>query len=137
MNAPRPKNKGQPPQPQIQLPVGRQAVGFGLGQIDRQHQIDRPMGARPKDADTARLDPAANGWRRIGDDSAGLGAQQGPVIGHKRGPKCHHFKRQAGFARTRRPQDQQPPPPMRDARCVQDHPVPLWNPHRIAGWHRP
>ena len=29
MNAPRPKNKGQPPQPQIQLPVGRQAVGFG------------------------------------------------------------------------------------------------------------
>ena len=56
--------------------IGVSGGEAGVGQIDRQHQIDRPMGARPKDADTARLDPAANGWRRIGDDSAGLGAQQ-------------------------------------------------------------
>jgi hypothetical protein len=89
MKPTRPQNKGQPTCRYGQFPRGRQAVGLGLPQIDRQNQRHRAMRMGAQDADAARLDPAANRIGRIGDQiPIALGAQHGPVIGHQRGAKA-------------------------------------------------
>lgn len=80
---------------QINCSMDGQPFGFVLAKVDGKGDRARACGWRGKDADEARLDPAADRVRRAGPDLPAASLQEGAVIGDQLAAQCDQLQGQA------------------------------------------